>query len=65
MVYRAMRVLHDGAAFYCGRSCGLKLRRNVVRDIAAVGKGYGASAYYLDEKSEDWPICTPRPASPR
>jgi hypothetical protein len=53
LVYRAMRVLHDGAAFYCGTSLGLKLRRNVVRDIAAVGKGYGASAYYLDERSED------------
>ena len=53
LVYRAMRVLHDGAAFYCGSSLQLTLRRNVVRDIAAVGKGYGASAYYLDERSED------------
>lgn len=53
LVYRAMRVLHDGAAFYCGSSLGLVLRRNVVRDIEAVGKGYGASAYYLDEKSEN------------
>ena len=48
-----VRVLHDGAAFYCGSSQGLALRRNVVRDIEAVGKGYGASAYYLDEKSEN------------
>ena len=53
LVYHAMRVLHDGAAFYCGSSRGLVLRRNVVRDVAAVGKGFGASAYYLDEKSED------------
>ena len=53
LVYRAMQVLHDGAAFYCGQSRGLHLRRNVVRDTEAVGTGYGASAYYLDEKSED------------
>lgn len=53
LVYHAMQVLHDGAAFYCGCSRDLVLRRNVVRDVAAVGKGYGASAYYLDEKSEN------------
>ncbi|MDZ7617182.1 MAG: right-handed parallel beta-helix repeat-containing protein, partial [Patescibacteria group bacterium] len=53
LVYRAMQVLHDGAAFYCGQSIGLTLRRNVVRDTEAAGQGYGASAYYLDEKSRD------------
>jgi hypothetical protein len=32
-----------------GRSdCG-----NVVRDVVAVGKGFGASAYYLDEGAHD------------
>ncbi len=53
LVYRAMQVLHDGAAFYCGQSVRLQLRRNIVRDTEAVGQGYGVSAYYLDEKSTD------------
>ncbi len=50
VLYRCMQVLHDGAAIYSGGAQGLIMRRNVVRDIAPAGKGYGVSAYYLDEK---------------
>ena len=53
LLYRCMQVLHDGAAIYCGGADGLIMRRNVVRDTVPVGKGYGVSAYYLDEKCRD------------
>lgn len=52
LVYRVMRELHDGAAFYGGMERST-LRGNVVRDVVEVGAGYGASAYYLDEGSRD------------
>ena len=53
LIYRCMKVLHDGAAIYMfgGQRC--IMRRNFVRDIVEVGSGYGASAYYLDEKSRE------------
>ncbi len=53
LIYRVMRQMHDGAAIYCSRARNTIIRGNVVRDVVAVGKGYGASAYYLDEQSEN------------
>lgn len=52
LIYDCMKVLHDGAAIYVfgGKNC--ILRGNLARDISDTG-GYGASAYYLDEQSED------------
>jgi hypothetical protein len=52
LIYRAMLELHDGAAFYIifGKDCAM--RGNLVRDIPDTG-GYGSSAYYLDELSEN------------
>ena len=47
-----MKVLHDGAAIYCFGAKYSILRRNFAHDIIDTG-GYGASAYYLDEQSED------------
>lgn len=52
LVYRVMREMHDGAAIYGGMK-NTVLRGNIVRDVVAVGKGYGASAYYLDEGARD------------
>jgi hypothetical protein len=52
LIYRVMRELHDGAAIY-GMLKHSVLCGNVVRDVVEVGKGYGASAYYLDEGSAD------------
>jgi hypothetical protein len=52
LVYRAMLVMHDGAAIY-GNLRQSVIRGNVVRDIRPNGKGFGASAYYLDEGSYD------------
>jgi hypothetical protein len=52
LIYRAMKELHDGGGIYAGFSKGMTLRGNVVRDIVDTG-GYGASAYYLDEQSQD------------
>jgi len=52
LVYRAMLELHDGAAFYTGMGRDVTIRGNMVRDIADTG-GYGSSAYYLDELSEN------------
>jgi hypothetical protein len=51
LIYDCMKVLHDGAAIYvfAGKNC--ILRKNYARDIIDTG-GYGASAYYLDERSE-------------
>jgi hypothetical protein len=55
LVYRAMLVLHDGAAFYSGSARDVLVRGNLVRDIPDTG-GYGSSAYYLDELSENCTI---------
>ena len=52
LVRRVMRVLHDGAAFY-GNISRCTLRGNVVRDVVEQGKGFGASAYYVDEGGTD------------
>ena len=50
LIYRCMLVHHDGAAIYMGGGKRCIIRRNLARDMAQVGKGYGVSAYYLDEK---------------
>jgi hypothetical protein len=47
-----MKVLHDGAAIYCFGAKRAILRNNFAHDILDTG-GYGASAYYLDEQSQD------------
>jgi len=52
LIYRAMQELHDGGGIYCFAGKGLLLRGNFIRDIIDTG-GYGASAYYLDERSEN------------
>lgn len=52
LIHHCMQELHDGAAIYGGAK-GAIIRRNVVRDIVEVGKGYGVSSYYMDEKSRD------------
>ena len=51
-VHHVMQVLHDGAAFYgLHRDC--VIRGNVVRDVRAVGRGFGVHAYYSDEGSRN------------
>jgi len=52
LIYRAMTELHDGGGIYCFAGNGLILRGNFIRDIIDTG-GYGASAYYLDERSQN------------
>lgn len=52
LIYRAMLELHDGGGIYCFGGKNLVLRGNFIRDIPDTG-GYGASAYYLDEQSEN------------
>ena len=52
LIYCVMRELHDGAAIY-GNMNKCVIRGNVVRDVVEVGKGFGASAYYLDEGARD------------
>jgi hypothetical protein len=52
LIYRAMLKLHDGGGIYCFAGKNLVLRGNFIRDIIDTG-GYGASAYYLDERSEN------------
>jgi hypothetical protein len=52
LIYRAMQELHDGGGIYCFAGKNLVLRGNFIRDIIDTG-GYGASAYYLDERSEN------------
>lgn len=52
LIYRAMLKLHDGGGIYCFAGKGLVLRGNFIRDIPDTG-GYGSSAYYLDERSEN------------
>lgn len=50
LLYDCMKVLHDGGAIYIFAGRGCVLRGNVARDFVDTG-GYGASAYYLDERS--------------
>jgi hypothetical protein len=50
LLYDCMKVLHDGAAIYVFAATNCVLRGNLARDITDTG-GYGASAYYLDERS--------------
>jgi hypothetical protein len=50
LIYDCMKVLHDGGAIYVFAGRGCVLRGNLARDITDTG-GYGASAYYLDERS--------------
>ena len=52
LIYRAMMELHDGGGIYCFAGKELVLRGNFIRDIPDTG-GYGSSAYYLDERSEN------------
>ena len=52
LISRVMREMHDGGAIYGGITNSI-LRGNVVRDVVAVGAGYGVSAYYLDEGAMD------------
>ena len=52
LISDCMKVLHDGAAIYCFGAKHSFLRNNFAHDIIDTG-GYGASAYYLDEQSED------------
>ena len=52
LIYRVMQVMHDGAAIY-GHMVGSVLRGNLVRDVVEQGKGFGASAYYLDEQARN------------
>jgi hypothetical protein len=52
LIYRAMTELHDGGGIYCFAGNGLVLAGNFIRDIADTG-GYGSSAYYLDERSQN------------
>ncbi len=52
-LYRCMLVHHDGAAIYMGGGQRCVIRRNLARDMAEVGQGYGVSAYYLDEKCRE------------
>ena len=51
LIYHAMKELHDGGGIYCFAGKELVLKGNLIRDIIDTG-GYGASAYYLDERSE-------------
>jgi len=52
LIHDAMQELHDGGGIYCFAGKNLILRGNFIRDIVDAG-GYGASAYYLDERSEN------------
>ncbi len=52
LIYHAMKELHDGGGIYCFAGKELVLKGNFIRDIIDTG-GYGASAYYLDERSEN------------
>jgi len=52
LIYHAMQELHDGGGIYCFAGKNLVLRGNFIHDIIDTG-GYGASAYYLDERSEN------------
>jgi hypothetical protein len=45
-----MKTLHDGAAIYMFAAVDCVMRGNYAHDITDTG-GYGASSYYLDERS--------------
>jgi len=68
LLYRCMQVHRDGAAIYVSGSTDCIIRRNLARDMVQIGKGYGVSAYYLDEKcrkcvvSENIAINIPHPS---
>ncbi|NLH15917.1 MAG: right-handed parallel beta-helix repeat-containing protein [Phycisphaerae bacterium] len=51
-ISQAMLELHDGGAIYMFAGKGSVMRGNFAFDIPDTG-GYGSSAYYLDEQSED------------
>jgi len=53
LLYRCMLVHHDGAAIYVSGGQRCIVRRNLARDMAETGPGYGVSAYYLDEKCQE------------
>lgn len=50
LIYRVMRTVHDGAAIYGTLQRGV-IRGNLVREVENAGEGFGAFAYYLDERS--------------
>jgi len=50
-IYRVMQKLHDGGGIYCFAGKNTVLRGNYIHDVIDTG-GYGSSAYYLDERSE-------------
>ena len=52
LIHDAMQQLHDGGGIYCFAGRNLILRGNFIRDIVDTGS-CGASAYYLDERSEN------------
>jgi hypothetical protein len=52
LIYHAMKELHDGGGIYCFAGKDVVLRGNFIHDIIDTGR-YGASAYYLDERSEN------------
>ena len=54
-ISRVMQELHDGAAIYSsGKSVkNSVLKGNLVRDIVAVGQGFGVSSYYFDEGAQN------------
>jgi hypothetical protein len=52
LISRVMLELQDGGAIY-GSVQKCTLRGNVVRDVVKMGEGYGVSAYYFDEGSQD------------
>jgi len=52
LISRVMLELQDGGAIY-GSVQKCILRGNLVRDVVKMGEGYGVSAYYLDEGSQD------------
>ena len=51
-IHHVMQVLHDGAAIY-GLHVNGVMRGNVVRDVVALGTGFGVHAYYADENSRN------------
>ena len=54
-IHDCMRELGDGAAIYLGFGTHITMRRNFVYDMM-VFRGYGASAYYIDEQGDDCTI---------
>lgn len=51
-IHHVMQVLHDGAAIYGLHVNGI-MRGNIVKDVVALGKGFGVHAYYADENSRN------------